>query len=924
MNFNLLHRVSAFIVFAISSVVYLLTVAPTLSFWDCGEFITAAVTMGIPHPPGAPTFQLIGNVLSHLPIGDVGFRVNLASAFSSSLTVLFVYLVSIRLLRLWNGEPKSNAAGIMMILAAATGALIFSFSDTFWFNASEAEVYGIGMFFISITVWISLEWYAHAGVFDSERSLLLIAYMMGLSIGAHLLAVLSLFFVFIIIYFRDRDAERVTLITVLLGVLLSLVAFYLVYPGVVKLLPNLLSGTIGLYFVILLVVALIAIVASKNLNPHFRMGILGLLLVALGYSTYSLVLIRSNQSPALNENAPTDLDKFYSYLNREQYGDYPLLRGHNYDNAVGNIDTRAKKYFPRRWNPDENIMRNYAKYSSDTHYFLKYQLWEMYLRYFGWNFVGRAGDVQGAPVDVAGVEGDWSESSGYPNRYYGIPLLLGLLGMFYHFRKDMRTFIAMTALFLIMGVGLVIYFNMADSQPRERDYFFVGSFYVFAIWTGLGVYGLWEMLKDRFALKETIGFGLAGLIMIAAPGNMLRQNYQTHNRHFNYVAWDYAYNLLQSCDQDAILFTGGDNDTFPVWYLQYVGGVRRDIRVVNLSLVNTNWYMKQLKNERPYGAKTVKINYTDGELDRLMAEAWETQTLNIPIDRNSYDASWMSGVAALRGQQVPEAFAWEVPATRKDRYGTSMLIGQEIMIREIVKNHINDRPIYFALSTAPSDRLGLDGYLVVEGLAGRVTPFRLQMQNYRYYPPINTAATERHLMKTRSVPDSNRAFGFMFRELNNPSINLDEASTRMIYSFRLLYMELAKAMYQDLGDSKRGSEVMEEMDKIIPEAYHEWSNEMQMQRALSYFVIQDNEKAREHTASVERLLKPDVDRFFRGESQDQNPFSILYNLYYQTGQYERGIELLQAYQKAKPGDPSLDAEISSWRARAAAAAAKDS
>ncbi|MDH7515075.1 MAG: DUF2723 domain-containing protein [Bacteroidota bacterium] len=919
MNFTRLHRISASIVFAIAFVVFLATVAPTLSFWDCGEFITATITMGIPHPPGAPFFQLVGRMLSFLPIGDLGFRVNLISTISSALTVLFVYLTAMRLLRIWHGEPKNAVQELVMILSSAAGALTLAFSDTFWFNASEAEVYGIGMFFISLVVWAALEWYAHAGVFDSERTLLFIAYLMGLSIGVHLLALLALFFVFPLLYLRDREPERITTKTFLLFCLVALAGFAVVYPGIVKFIPKMLADPVGKFVVVLLLAGLVAVVASKTIHAQVRMGVLAALLIILGYSTYTLVVIRANQNPAMNENAPRDLETLYSYLNREQYGDYPLLRGFSYNNRTQEIDQTRLKWFPRRWNPEENVVKNYKNYSSDWDYFIRYQLYEMYIRYFLWNFVGRAGDTQGAPPVIASAEGDWSESPGYPNRYFAIPLLLGLIGVFSHFQKDRKTWFAFMILFLIMGVGLVVYFNMADPQPRERDYFFVGSFYVFALWVGIGVYGLWELLRERLRFMETAtaGIGLAVLALLVCPGNMLKQNFRTHNRHENYVAFDYAYNLLQSCDKDAILFTGGDNDTFPVWYMQYVAGVRRDVRVVNLSLVNTAWYMKQLKNERPYGAKVVNIPFSDPELDRLQfsGEAWDRKTISIPIDRATYDTSWMRGVPTLAGREVPATMEWEIASVRKDRYGTPMLIAVEIMIREIVRNHINDRPIYFALSTAPGDRLGLDNFLVVEGLAARVTPFRQTTQSFRYYPPMNIEATEKHLMRTRTVPDSNRAFGFMFRELDNPKINLDEASTRMVYSYRLLYMELAKSLEQDIHDGKRAREVMDRMERVMPEEYHEFGNEMRMQRALTYFVIKDNERARRETFAVERMMMPDVDRLIRGESQDPTAFSILLQLYEQTGQNDRALALLEKYQRHNPGDPSVEAEIRNLKAR---------
>ncbi|PLX23258.1 MAG: hypothetical protein C0600_15205 [Ignavibacteria bacterium] len=910
MNFNLWHRVTAAAVFLFSTIVFLMTVAPTISFWDAGEFITAAVTMGVPHPPGAPFFQLIGRMLSLIPFSDdLGFRVNLMSTFSSSLTVLFVYLVSMRLLRQWKGDPKSPISALTMLLSAAGGALMLSFSDTFWFNASEAEVYGIGMFFISIVVWIAIEWYFHIGVFDSERSLLLIAYLMGLSIGVHLLSLLALFFVFFLIYFRDRSKEDLTLKTASLALLLMVVGFGAIYPGIVKYIPELLGGSFGRYFLVIVLGGLITVVAMKKLHPQLRMVSLAILLVALGYSTYALVLIRANQTPALNENAPATLEKLYSYLNRDQYGTYPLLKGHNFDDRTRSINMRKEVYFPRRYNHEH--ISSYQKYSSDMEYFMKFQFGHIYMRYFLWNFVGRAGDIQDAPVTWFKQEGNWSESQGYPVRFYAIPLILGLLGMWYHFRKDYKTGIATAVLFLITGVGLVVYFNMAEPQVRERDYFFIGSFYVFALWAGLGIYSVVEMFTNKTGRNEAVGLALAGLLFIMAPINMLAQNYQSHDRHYNYVAFDYAYNLLQSCEQDAILFTGGDNDTFPVWYLQYAAGVRRDVRVVNLSLLNTSWYSKQLKNERPYGAKLVGMQYSDAELETLRPVQWEPQRISIPLDQKNFAMSSLEYIPSISQlEQLPAAMSFTVPQTFTDPAGVKGIRIQDILIIDIMNNNFNTRPIYFALSTAPSDRVGLENHLVVEGLAYRVSPIPFQQRGGRYYETVNIETTKKHLLETRVEPDSNRAYGFMFRELDNPEINLDEASTKMIFSFRALYMGLAQVIAQDRGDVESATSVLKKMDEVMPPAFHNFDNSLRTDLASFYLMMGDTTSYREIADELRDWFIPRLDNDDPAQNQGGRSAYVFLLTYYEvTGEYEKAIDLLRRLEAMYPTDPGVQQEI---------------
>ncbi len=909
MNFKIWHRITAAAVFLISTVVFLMTVAPTISFWDCGEFITAAVTMAVPHPPGAPFFQLVGRMLSLLPIGDdLGFRVNLMSTFSSSLTVLFVYLVSMRLLRQWKGDPKTPMAAISMLLSAAAGALILSFSDTFWFNASEAEVYGIGMFFISAVVWIALEWYYHIGVFDSERSLLLIAYLMGLSIGVHLLSLLALFFVFFLIYFRDRKREDISVKSLSLAFAMMAAGFGMIYPGIVKYIPAMLGSGAGLVFFILIAIGLIVIVASKKLHPQLRMVSLAILLVTLGYSTYVMVPIRAGQQPALNENAPATLEGLYSYLNREQYGSYPLLKGPNYNERTRSIDFGRDEFLPRRWSPEH--VAAYGNYGSDFEYFIKFQLGHIYIRYFLWNFIGRAGDLQDAPVSLIGASGDWSESPGYPNRYYAIPLILGMIGVYYHFRKDYRTATATAMLFFITGIGLVLYFNMAEPQVRERDYFFVGSFFVFAIWAGIGVYGLIDMLLSKTGRNEAVGVAVAVLLLVAGPVNMLAQNYQTHDRHHNYVAFDYAYNLLQSCDQDAILFTGGDNDTFPVWYLQYAAGIRRDVRVVNLSLLNTGWYSKQLKNERPYGAPLVNFSYSDTELDNMRPVQWSAQRVSVPIDGAKFNLGSLKDMPMLTNiPALPATLEIDVAPTYTDPAGTKGLRVQDILIIDILTNNFNLRPIYFALSTAPSDRLSLENHLVVEGLAYRVSPVAMPQRGNRYYTNVNTSVTRRHLTELRQVPDSNRAFGFMFRELNNPDINLDEASTKMTYSFRVLHMATAQVLVQDQGDFKGARAMLDRMEKTIPTKYHEFDQSLQTDLANMHLMMGDTALYRGMADKLEPWYLEQLDKDPTGQSSLRSPFFFLLEYYDVTEQWQKGIDVLRRAEQLYPGDPSITERI---------------
>ncbi len=339
-------------------------------------------------------------------------------------------------------------------------------------------------------------------------------------------------------------------------------------------------------------------------------------MIIIGFSSYALVMIRSMQNPPIDENDPQTVQSFVSYINRDQYGQTPLFRGYDYNNDLGRIDRSKKVFFPRRYDEDPSHLKKYAEYSSDWSYFWDYQVGHMYLRYFGWQFIGRDSDVQDSGVN-AGFAASRNKDNPAHNVYYFIPFIIGLVGMVFHFQKDWKRALAVLALFIMTGFAIVVFLNQYPFQPRERDYSFVGSFFAYSIWIGLGVTGLIELATDLIKQNKWIAYGIAGICFIGAPMNMLRENYHDHDRSHRYVAPDYAYNLLSSCAPYAILFTNGDNDTFPLWYLQEVEHVRTDVRVVCLSLLNTEWYIKQLKNQWSHESPPLPISYTDEEIDQL-------------------------------------------------------------------------------------------------------------------------------------------------------------------------------------------------------------------------------------------------------------------------------------------------------------------
>lgn len=761
MNHRKLNRLLATALFLVAELLYLLTMAPTLSFWDCGEFIATSATLGIPHPPGAPLFLLFGRLFSMLPVPlDPGAKVNLVSTIASALTVMLTYLVTIRLIVLyrkddpdgWSLDRKLSAYG-----GAVVGALALAVSDSFWFNAVEAEVYAASSLFTAAVIWMMLRWYDEDPNPGSERWILGVMYLFGLSIGVHLLCLLAVFCVAMIYYFkRYRFAPGTFAAMLLIGSSL----FVLIYKLVIGGLPELLKATSWWGLLLLL-----SLLAGGAWHAHRKRQVLlntacmSLLLIIIGYTSYAAIYFRAQANPPINENAPATLEAFTSYLNRDQYGDMPIL--------------------PRRWSQEPVHRYFYERYSSDADYFLSYQLGHMYLRYLGWQFIGRQHDMEGAPVD-------WSV-------LWGLPLLLGAAGAVHHFRKQWPMALVVTVLFFMTGAALVIYLNQTEPQPRERDYSYVGSFFAFAIWIGIGVDGIVSLLREKLkpsgrhaALLLAAGVVASGLLLV--DGRMLQANYRTHDRSGNYVPWDWAWNILQSCDRDAILFTNGDNDTFPLWYLQEVARIRTDVRVVNLSLANTGWYLLQLKHQSPRGAMPVEFSFTDEELAAISYLPADSVQVTIPSGR---ELRRLAADAAASGSRLPSApsdsLRWTlVPGLRYE--GQNFFRPQDLAVFDIVTSNFGKRPIYFALTVEPDGMTGLEKHLRLEGMAYRVVP----MTSASPMAFLDPAVLYGNLVRT-----------YRYRNLGNPNVHIEQTGRDLAGNYPPLFARLAIELADDPGGQVR-------------------------------------------------------------------------------------------------------------------------
>ncbi|RZL61982.1 MAG: DUF2723 domain-containing protein, partial [Pedobacter sp.] len=667
MNYSKINNAIGWICFAIAAITYILTLEPSVSFWDCGEFIASALKMQVVHQPGAPLFLMIERFFSLFAFGDkmkIAYFMNLGSAIASAATILFLFWTITALAKkiLVKGKEEiSNSTLISIMGAGVVGALAYTFSDSFWFSAVEAEVYALSSLFTAIVFWAILKWEAIADEPRADRWLLFIAYIMGLSIGIHLLNLLTIPAIAFVYYFK-REAKPTTsgiFKTFGIGVLILAVIQYGIIQYLVKFgayfdlfFVNTLGlgfGTGVLFFAILLIGGLVWGIrySIKHQKKILNLALLSTTLIIFGYGSFAMIIIRAQAKPNLNNSNPDNAFSFLSYLNREQYGDRPLLTGPNYntipkytDEGYPVVDTGGKIYrkgaekyevagikqetvygiterfpdslkrlqktvlFPRMYSDDARHADYYKDWMKlgdqdvptvfdNIGFFASYQLDFMYLRYFAWNFIGRQNEDQGQgsyyegrslsgikPLDAMFL-GDQTnlppsikESNSY-NRFFALPFILGILGALWHFKRNPKDGGIIGLLFICTGIAIVLYLNQKPIEPRERDYAYVGSFYAFAIWIGLGVLAIKEWVFAKLSPK-TAAVGATVIALGMAPVIMASQGWDDHNRSDKMVAHDIAVSYMESCAPNAILFTYGDNDTYPLWYIQEVEGVRPD------------------------------------------------------------------------------------------------------------------------------------------------------------------------------------------------------------------------------------------------------------------------------------------------------------------------------------------------------------
>ncbi|MFA5405251.1 MAG: DUF2723 domain-containing protein, partial [Ignavibacteria bacterium] len=851
MNHKLIHKLIGLFVYLFAVTVFFMTVQPSVSFWDCGELSAASYFLQVTHPPGAPLFILVNKATSLIPFAEnIGFRVNTLTVITSAFSILFLYLVAVKLINNYKKKEQTNFDYIITYIAAAIGALSLAFGDTFWFNATESNVFGFSTFLFTLMVWLMMVWWDKADEPGNEKYLLLVAFIIGLSPGVHLMSVLAAVpFGVLFVMKKYTTDEKVawesgkilfynilaliavsffmwntqtantppspvefksfdnTFKLVLLGVTLAFVVLFrkkvihrsslylpfavgiginfVVYPGIVKYLPHIIASITGnnlfadivMFVIVFGTIGYLVYWSRKNKRPMFNLVVSCLFFVILGITTYSLIIIRSNKMTPMNEDEPKNFERLVSYLGREQYGDFPTWK--------------------RRYSGEPQHRQIWANYSSDLDYLLKWQINHQYNRYLFWNYIGRESWTQDDGVDF--------------KKFFAIPFLLGMMGIFYYFRRDWKMASVFLIVFIFMGYFICFYQDQQQVQPRERDYFYAGSFFIFSIFIALGVRGIIDEIQDRFS-SSSVRISSSVILLLAIlliPLNMLRTNYFEHDRSKNWIPWDYAYNILQSCAPNAVLFTCGDNDTFPLWYLQDVEGIRRDIRIANLSLINTTWHPKQLKNTTPYGAQKVAISYTDDQLDKLQPMEWKPKVFDIPVPKNVYEEFGIKDTAITnRGK---------ISFLMNSTIGDSKVKGirnQDLLIKDIIEQNKWQRPIYFAITCDAGSKIGLDEYFQLEGLTYRLTPAKSEKGEN-----INEEIISKVFLGENVTPNKEFQRGFLIRGFNDPNIFLEENQERTVnYSYRIAYMSLASYYLTAKNNNEMTIKTLDKMEELFPVA----------------------------------------------------------------------------------------------------------
>jgi hypothetical protein len=922
-SYKRVNNILGWSMFLTATSVFMLTLEPTASFWDAGERLATSFKLQVAHPPGAPLYQMMARMFSLLAMGDVSrvaYWINSMSAVAGGLSVMFLFwsigMLGHRIMKT-TGDVQSGKTWAVWG-AGITGALTLTFSDSFWYTAVEAEVYVTSLFLTAFVFWSILKWEATEHEPDSLKWLVLIAFIIGLSIGVHMLNLLAIPAIVFVYYFKKfKPTRKGIILTSIIAILILGFIQNIFIPGVLTLdwwfemfFVNSLglpfhSGTI---FFFLFVTALIVYGlwwTHQKKRVIFNTIILAFTFILIGYTSFLMLIIRSNAHVPINENAPKDALTLKAYLGREQYGGWPLLYGPYYNAPLENLedgrrlwrkDPEAGKYvviserrgtvpvynsefttiFPRMHsNRSQQHISAYESWGNVTgrpvrvqrrdgtsevinkptfgenlRFFFSYQLGHMYLRYLMWNFSGRQNDIQG---HGSPIEGNWisgikpvdkvflgpqdnlpSSLTSNPghSKYYLLPFILGIIGLVFQAQRKPDDALVVGFLFFMTGIAIIIYLNQTPHQPRERDYSYIGSFWAFSVWVGLGVLAVYDAMQRK--LKGKLPAILASVLcVLLVPTIMAKENWNNHDRSGRYTTRDVAINYLESCAPNAIIFTMGDNDTFPLWYAQEVEGIRTDIKVVNLSLLNTDWYIDGMMRRKTYDADPVPFSlqphqYRDGTRDVLyviedprlenqyanlrsvinfvsnddnrrsiggsMENFFPTRRFRLPVDSARVVSN--GTVAPEDAHLIVDAIEWEIKdfAVQKNN----------LMMLDFLATNNWERPVYYAITTGAEAYIGLEEYFQLEGMAYRLVPIRTTRTDGQV-GRINTSILYDNIMNK-----------FQWGNMNDPSVYLNEDNIRLTVNFRNIFQRLANALIRE-DQLDMAIEVLDRAMEVMPE-----------------------------------------------------------------------------------------------------------
>ncbi len=996
-KFNLWNRLTSLFVLAVAAFTYLMTIEPTASFWDCGEFIASSYKLEVGHPPGNPVFQLFARFFSMFAdASHAALAVNAMSAILSAFTIFFLYLTTVflakRVVKPAADGTYSMSKAIAIFGSGAVGALAYCFSDTFWFSAVEGEVYAMSSLFTAMVFWAMTKWYEQADEPNSNRWIVLISFLMGLSIGVHLLNLLTIPALVFMFYYRKREGGNYSFREFVKIFAVSVVILAVILYGIIPYLPKT-AAYFDLFFVNVLglpfntgaaffMILLLGLCfwglfrTMKKQQVFANTVLLCFTVIVIGFSLFSIVIIRSCAKTPTNEYQPDNPFTLVRYLGREQYGSNPLIYGQyfgaQYDIEPGTYwapleedgkdgryikadgpgkityDPAGKMLFPRMWsNADQSYIDFYKSYMGrggktvpgsehkkptffqNLSFFFDYQMNWMYWRYFMWNFAGRQNDIHSpSPGDIfignweCGIPaidnfrlGDQSDAPDYlknnkgKNHYYMLPLLLGLIGLFFQFDRDKRGCWLTFLMFFMTGIAIVIYLNQPPYQVRERDYAYAGSFYAFSIWIGLAVAAVFTWIESYRSKKgashesgAVIAATVVSVLFLGVPALMASENWDDHNRSNRYTAVEMAENYLNSVGKNGILVTHGDNDTFPLWYAQEIEGVRTDVRIVNTSLLGTDWHIDQMKyavnesapldlsvGQRQYLYGTNEIVYLydtrdtvfmlsdvmrifrhpEAKLDLVGGRKVDyimSRKFAIPVNKENVIKYGI--LDEKYADIIPEYIVLTIP---KDK---NYLTKPELFMLDFLSNYKWDRPLHL-LSMGGDINVGLKDYLMYEGFSYKFVPIKNKTRS----TDIGFADAEDLYYKMKNV--------YKWDALKRDDYFADYQNFYTfcgVLSQRQIFVNVAKEMLK-AGDMKRAVEILDMCQENVPEetypldmTYLGFSNEyMVIEMIESYYKAAAPEKARELAGKFAGQILPSAAFFLNHYDFARQNFEHCYN-----------------------------------------------